>query len=47
MSQKFSHLSPIGRVFLAYIALVVIQNVEGANILSKYKSGYNVDKVCF
>merc|ERR1719278_937124 len=49
MSQKISHLSSIGRVFLTYIALMVIQNgcqsnVEGANILSKYKSGYNVDK---
>ena len=47
MSQRFSHLSSIVRVFLTYIALMVIQNVEGANILSKYKSGYNVDKVCF
>ena len=52
MSRKISHLSSIGRVFLTYIALMVIQNgyqpnVEGANILSKYKSGYNVDKVCF
>ena len=47
MSKKFSYLSSIGKVFLFYIALMVIQTVEGANILSKYKSGYNVDKVCF
>ena len=50
MSRRNNRTSSIGRALLTYIAIMIIQNalqpnVEAANILSKYKNGYNVNKV--
>ena len=50
MSRRSNRIFSIGRALLTYTAIMMIQNglqpnVEAANILSKYKNGYNVNKV--
>ena len=50
MSRKNNRIFSIGRALLSFTAVMIIQNglqlnVEAANILSKYKNGYNVNKV--
>ena len=51
MQRKINHVSSIGRAYLVFTAFMVAQNglqsnVQAADILSKYKNGYNVNKVC-
>merc|ERR1712241_185418 len=49
MFRKVDYIAPIGRAVLVFIAFMVAQNglqsnVQAADILSKYKNGYNVNK---